>query len=197
MDSMPAPRIARVASICAALGLVVTCGPSIVRAAAVFEAEKTPTAELADGTIGADHWWASAMLPEEAQEREEGNLCLSIFFLEVWPQQERAEGSEATQCGPLGAHEVMFQSSTTRRRHKRPHTAVAFLLDGTAARIVLKLKGEPAHRIRLRHLPPQPATSGRRMAYFARGYARPFCLQSLVAYDSAGHRVAHLRFEGC
>src|SRR3954462_11822760 len=137
---MPAPRIARVASICAALGLVVTCGPSIVRAAAVFEAEKTPTAELADGTIGADHWWASAMLPEEAQEREEGNLCLSIFFLEVWPQQERPEGKKATKCGPLGLHKVMFKSPPPPRRQKSPHPEVPFLLDGTAARIVLKLK---------------------------------------------------------
>lgn len=176
---------------------MVICGPFLEVADAASEADKSPIAELADGTIGADHWWASAMVPEEVQEREEGNLCLSIFLLEVWPQQERSEGSEVAQCGPLGVSDVIFQSSTVRRRHKRPHTAVAFLLDGSAARIVLKLKGQHSHHIRLRHLVPQAATGGRRTAYFARGYARSFCLQSLVAYDSAGQRVARLGREGC
>jgi hypothetical protein len=137
------------------------------------------------------------MAPEEAQEREEGDLCLSISFLEVFPQEHQAEGSEVAQCGPLDAEEVMFESSTVHHPHKKPHIVVAFLLDGSATRIALKLKVQPLHHMRLRHLFPQAATSGRRIAYFARGYARPFCLQGLVAYDSAGRRVVHLGPEGC
>ena len=156
------------------------------------EYEKAPEAELAHGKIGADEWEAAAMAPEEVQEREEGWVCLGIFFLEVLPRQEGAEGSEGAQCGELGTHEIMFESHTKHRGRKRPHSAVAFLLDESASRIVLKLKGRAAETIRLRHLPPQEATAGRRLAYFARGYARQFCLQNVTAYDAAGQRVAHM-----
>lgn len=156
------------------------------------EAEEVPTAELAHGKIGADEWAAAAMAPEENKEREEGWVCLAIFFLEVLPHQEGAEGSEGAQCGELGTHEIMFESHAKHRGRKRPHSAVAFLLDESASRMVLKLKGQGASTIRLRHLPPQEATSGRRLAYFARGYARPFCLQNVTAYNAAGERVAHM-----
>jgi hypothetical protein len=91
----------------------------------------------------------------------------------------------------------MFESFTKHRRHKRPHSAVAFLLDESASQIVLKLKGQAADTIRLRHLNPQEATGGRRLAYFARGYARPFCLQHLTAYNAAGQRVARLGGQRC
>jgi hypothetical protein len=179
------------------LGLVLIFGPLLGRAGAVSEAEEKPTAELNHGTIGADQWWASLELPEDAQEREEGNVCVSIFFLEVWPEQERSEGSEVAQCGTLDTHDVLFQSSTVYHRSKRPHIAVAFLFDGSASRIVLKLKGMPDRHISLRHLSPQPVTGGKRVAYFARGYAGPVCVQRLIAYDSAGRRVARLGHLGC
>ena len=191
MSAASIPRATRATAICA-VGLVFTCGLFVARAGAESQTEKVPSAELAHGKIGADEWEAAAMAPEIVQEREEGNVCLSISFLEVWPQQERAEGNEAAQCGELGAHEIMFESYTKHRRHRRPHSAVAFLLDESASRIVLKLKGQSADTIRLRHLAPQGATAGRRLAYFARGYARPFCLQSLTAYSAAGQHVAHL-----
>jgi len=197
MSATAVPRVARAAAICAFLGLVFTCGSFVGRAGAESEAEKVPVAELANGMIGADQWRASAMAPEEVQERKEGNVCLSIFFLEVWPQQERAEGNEVAQCGELSTHETMFESYTKHRRHRRPHSAVVFLLDESASRIVLKLKGQAADTIQLRHLTPQEATAGRRLAYFARGYARPFCLQRLTAYNAAGQRVAHLGRRPC
>lgn len=179
------------------MGLVLIYGPFLARAGAASEAEEKPTAELNHGTIGADQWWATLELPEEAKEREEGNVCVSIFFLEVQPQQEEAEGNEVTQCGALDIHGVLFQSSTVYHRGKRPHVAVAFLFDGTANRIVLKLKGKPDRHIKLRHLSAQPATGGKRVAYFARGYAGPVCVQRLIAYDSAGRRVARLGRLGC
>lgn len=190
-------RVARVAVICAALGLLVTWRPFVGSAGAVSEPEKVPAVELAHGTIGVDQWQAFAMAPENAQERKEGNLCLSIFFLEVWPQQERAEGNEQAQCGELGTNEVMFESYTVHRRGRKPHSAVAFLLDGSASRMVLKLRGHAARTVQLRHVSPQPATAGRRMAYFARGYAQPFCLQHLVAYSATGQPVAHLGGARC
>ena len=110
MSATSVPRVSRATAICAVVGLVFTCGPFLGRAGAASEAEKVPTAELANGRIGADQWRASAMAPEEVQERKEGNVCLSISFLEVWPQQERAEGNEVAQCGELGTHEIMFES---------------------------------------------------------------------------------------
>lgn len=194
---MNATSVFRVAMSVVVVGLVVICGPFVGPVGAMSETEKVPTAELANGRIGADQWRASAMAPEEVRERKEGNVCLSIFFLEVWPKQERAEGNEVAQCGELGTHEIMFESYTKHRGQKRPHSAVAFLLDGTASRIVLKLKGQAAETIRLRHLSAQGATSGRKLAYVARGYARQFCLQRLTAYNAAGQRVAHLGGQRC
>lgn len=183
--------------ICALFGWACLLTSSPESLAASAEADTLPLAEFAHGRIGVDRWSAGATVPEEAQERDEGNVCLSLFVLEVWLQEERAQGSEGTQCGPLDAHEVMYESYTVHRRTKKPHTAVAFLFDGSAVRIDLKLEGQPAQRIRLRHLPPQPGTSGRRLAYFAHGYARLFCLQGLMAFDAAGKRIAHLGPQGC
>jgi len=197
MGSACISRVASGSVVCAVLALLVMCPPFAARAGAESEAEGVPTAELAHGKIGADEWEAAAMAPEEAQAREEGSVCLAIFFVEVWPAQERAEGNEVAQCGELGTHEIMFESFTKHRGQKRPHSAVAFLLDESASRIVLKLKGQAAETIRLRHLPPQAATSGRRLAYFARGYARKFCPQRVTAYNAAGERVAHLGGQSC
>jgi hypothetical protein len=191
------PKAVRAGVISGVVALLFACLILVGRAGAESEAKKVPAAELAHGKIGADEWNAAAMSPEDAQEREEGNLCLAIFFLEVWPQQERAEGNEVAQCGALGPHEVIFESYTVRRRKKEPHSAVAFLFDGSASQIVLKLKGHVARKIQLRHLSAQAATDGRRLAYFARGYAQPFCLQRLVAYSSAGQRVAHIGGQAC
>jgi hypothetical protein len=191
-------KVPRSVAMCVVLGFVLAFGSSFPQwALATAEPEKSQKAELANGTIGADQWRAEALAPEEADEREEGNVCLSIFYLEVWLRGKRAEGSEVAQCGALGVSQVMIQTYTVRRRHRRPHTAVAFLLDGSAVRIVLKLKGQPADQIRLRHLSPQPATAERRLAYFARGYARPFCVQELVAYGSAGQQLFRLGAQGC
>ncbi len=189
--------VVRAALVCGVLAMSVTCHPFVGWGAARSEAEKEPAVELAKGMIGADQWRASAMAPELVQEQEEGNVCLSISFLEVWTKQERAEGNEVAQCGELGTHEIMFESYTKHRGQKRPHSAVAFLLVESASRIVLKLKGTPPETIRLRHLPSQPATGGRRLAYFARGYARPFCLQHLTAYNATGQRIAHLAGQRC
>lgn len=190
-------RIVSCSVLCAVLALLVMCSSFVSRATAEPRAEKVPEAELAHGKIGADKWEAAAMAPEFVQEREEGNVCLSISFLEVWPQQERAEGNEVAQCGELGKHEIMFQSYTKHRGQKKPHSAVAFLLDESASRIVLKLKGHAPDTIRLRHLTPQAATDGRRLAYFARGYARKFCLQNVTVYNTGGERVAHLGGQSC
>lgn len=190
-------KVARGSATCAVLALLVMWSSFAAHAGAEPEAEKVPTAELAHGKIGADEWEAAAMAPEFAQEREAGNVCLSISFLEVWPKEERAEGNEVAQCGELGTHEIMFESYTKHRGRKRPHSAVAFLFDESASRIVLMLKGQGAETIRLRHLPSQEATSGRQLAYFARGYARQFCLQRLTAYNAAGQRVAHLGTRRC
>lgn len=195
MKSGCIPRVARSTVICAFFAMLVLW-PSFA-APAESEAKKVPRAELAHGKIGADEWEAAVMAPEFIQEREEGDVCLSISFLEVWPRQEIAEGNEAAQCGELGMHEIMFESYTKHRGHKRPHSAVAFLLDESASRVVLKLKGHAPEIIRLRHLPSQAVTNGRQLAYFARGYAQPFCLQRLVAYDAAGQRVAHLAGRSC
>jgi hypothetical protein len=184
------PRVASGSAICAVLALLVMCPPVVAGAGA--EVEEVPRAELAHGKIGADEWEAAATGPAFVQEREEGWVCLSIFFLEVLPHKEGAEGSEGAECGELGTHEIMFESHTKHRGRKRPHSAVAFLLDESASTIVLKLKGQAADTIRLRHLTPQAATAGRRLAYFARGYARQFCLQNVTAYNAAGERVAHL-----
>jgi hypothetical protein len=162
--------------------------------------EGPPSVELAQGRIGSDEWAAFVEGPEPGAKGEANAVCLVVGYFEPFPGQTIGEGNEVAQCGPLATGEVMLESYTSHRKGRPARTAVAFVAGGEAQRMRLKLKGEPVDSVRLRHLSETdlgPIGGGRRLSYFARGYAKPFCLQSLVLFDQEGRRVASLKSTAC
>ncbi len=156
-----------------------------------WAAERTASVALGEGQIGRFWWSASIESPEDASERRQGAVCLSITMLEPPIGMHRGGGSEVATCGLLMAGEPLIETYTGGLRGRR-RTAVAMLFPGEAKTLYLKLQGRPGRSFRLGVLSQKELGSigSAPLAFFAHGYRGRFCIRRLTAYGDDGHVVA-------
>jgi hypothetical protein len=160
--------------------VVVVCGTLVAGASAA--GTQSHSVLIGQGHIGRYQWSAHVSPAGRLQESEPGALCLDLSMLEI------TESSEFDVCGRW--RPAIYETARAGTG-ARPKTAVAFLFDGSATRIYLKLAGRPGAMLPLKQLSVEElgSISTSPISSFARGYSGRFCIERYIAYQDDGHAV--------
>lgn len=169
------PTRPKIASLIISVALVGFAGAAIATA----NVENEDYAKLGSGSMGNFFWesWVEAS--------PKGALCVAI------QTSEPTAIDETLDCGGLSPSGVVLTISNGKKGRKE-RTVVVLVAPGSARRVTVDLGSRGVQTMKLKRLSDAKAKDigVAPVAYWARGFAGPFCLGKIVVYDSSGQKLS-------